>query len=119
IRLVDVSVHVPHLLDLEIAQTLRRYVRTGSLPAARGKLALEHLRQLDFVRHRHDLLLSRIWRLRHNLTAYDAVYLALAEVLGATLLTADRALAKVPTRVPIDLLEKDSSSFPLSPRHTR
>ncbi|MFQ5741829.1 MAG: type II toxin-antitoxin system VapC family toxin, partial [Acidobacteriota bacterium] len=52
IRLLEVSVHVPHLLDLEIAQTLRRYVRTERLPPARGKLALEHLLQLDFVRHR-------------------------------------------------------------------
>lgn len=92
----QVSLHAPHLLDLEVAQALRRYVREGSLGSERGRLALTHLAELDVVRYPHDVLLSRIWELRENLTAYDAAYVALAEALGAILLTCDGRIAGAP-----------------------
>lgn len=91
-----VSLHAPHLLDLEVAQALRRYVREGRLSAERGRMALTYLGELDIARYPHDVLLPRIWSLRHNLTAYDAAYVSLAEALGAVLLTCDGRLAAAP-----------------------
>lgn len=88
------SVHVPHLADIEVAQTLRRLVATKVISAAIAGEAVDELHNLTVVRHGHDLLLDRIWALRRNVTAYDAAYLALAEVLGATLVTCDRRLAR-------------------------
>jgi predicted nucleic acid-binding protein len=90
------SLHVPHLADVEVAQTLRRYVREGDLDAASGAEALEDLAALDLERHSHEPLLGRVWALRQNLTAYDAVYVALAEALDAKLLTCDSRLARAP-----------------------
>jgi predicted nucleic acid-binding protein len=90
------SLHAPHLIDVEVAQALRRYARTGQLDAVRAGEALEDLADLDIRRYAHDLLLPRIWELRANATAYDAAYLALAEILRAPLLTRDTALAAVP-----------------------
>jgi predicted nucleic acid-binding protein len=90
------SLHVPHLLDLEVLQALRRYVTTGSLSSERARLALDNLGDLGLVRHEHDVLLLRIWSLRENLTAYDAAYVALAEGLKAPLLTLDKRLASAP-----------------------
>ncbi len=90
------SLHAPHLIDLEIAQVLRRWERTGALAPPRGEEALEDLADLPLARYPHQLLLPRIWDLRANATAYDAAYLALAEALGATLVTRDAALASVP-----------------------
>jgi predicted nucleic acid-binding protein len=87
------SLHAPHLLDLEVAQVLRRYFLAGRLTTDRGSIALEYLSGLPLTRYPHDVLLPRIWELRHNVTAYDAAYLALAETLRAPLLTRDRALA--------------------------
>jgi predicted nucleic acid-binding protein len=90
------ALHVPHLADVEVAQALRRYVRDGELDAVSTAAALEDLRALDLERHAHEPLLDRIWALRQNLTAYDATYVALAEVLEATLLTCDGKLARAP-----------------------
>ena len=87
------TLHVPHLIDLEVAQVLRRYTRSGEIGARRAEEALNELADLPLIRYRHDVLLRRIWQLRHNVTAYDAAYLALAEVLDAPLLTRDKALA--------------------------
>jgi predicted nucleic acid-binding protein len=89
------TLHAPHLLDLEIAQVLRRYERAGDLSASRAGQAFDDLRDMTIVRYPHDFLLTRVWALRRNVTAYDAVYLALAEALGATLVTRDSALAAV------------------------
>lgn len=88
--------HVPHLFDLEIAHVLRRMVLAGETTPARGRAALDALVLLPLQRHAHTHLLERVWELRENVTAYDAVYVALAESLGATLLTADARLARAP-----------------------
>ena len=90
----DEGLHAPHLLDLEVAQVLRRYALSGALDEARGRAALDDLEDLGLVRHAHDLFLPRIWELRGRVTAYDAAYLALAEALPAPLLTLDRRLAR-------------------------
>lgn len=97
-RIADpaLGLHVPHLADVEVAQAFRRYARDGELDAADAAVALEDLRALDLQRHAHEPLLDRVWELRHNLSAYDAVYVALAEVLNTTLLTCDGRLARAP-----------------------
>jgi predicted nucleic acid-binding protein len=69
----------PHLLDLEVAQVLRRYVAAGKIDAARAAEALADFGDVRIARYPHDVLLPRIWELRRNCTAYDASYLALAE----------------------------------------
>ncbi len=91
-----VNLNAPHLVDLEVAQVLRRLERTRLVSAARVQLALEDFAALDLNRYPHDILLPRVWELRGNLSAYDASYVALAEALGATLLTADSRLAASP-----------------------
>lgn len=88
------TLHAPHLLDLEIAQVLRRYAMSGEIDGGRGLQALEDLADLPITRYPHGIFLPRIWQLRHNVTAYDAVYLSLAEALDAALLTRDAALAR-------------------------
>jgi predicted nucleic acid-binding protein len=87
------SLHAPELLDLEVVQALRRLVREGTLSASRAEAGIEDLLDLRITRYPHSLLLPRIWQLRHNLSAYDAAYVVLAEKLGATLLTRDAKLA--------------------------
>ena len=86
----------PYLLDVEVGQVLRRYVLRGEIPAARALSALEDLIALPVHRYPHAILLKRAFELRDNVTLYDAIYLALAEALGAPLLTRDAALAKAP-----------------------
>jgi len=88
------TLHAPHLLDLEVAQVLRRHARLGSIDARRGREALQDFADLGVERHPHDLFLARIWELRDSVSAYDAAYLALAEVIGAPLLTLDQKLAR-------------------------
>ena len=90
---VSESLHVPHLLDIEVAQVFRRYVREKIIPPQRGREALEDLDGLPLSRYPHDFLITRVWELRSSLTAYDAVYVALAEALDAPLLTCDRKVA--------------------------
>ena len=90
------TIAAPHLLDLEIMQVLRRFVRAGDLTAARAEEAIEDHRALGIARYPHTELLARVWQLRANCTAYDAVYIALAEALGAVLITCDVRLADVP-----------------------
>jgi predicted nucleic acid-binding protein len=87
------SLHAPHLLDVEVAQVLRRYVRERIIGAQRGQEALEDLADLPLSRYPHDFLIPRVWELRTTLTAYDAVYVALAELLDAPLLTCDGKIA--------------------------
>jgi len=91
------SLHAPHLIDLEIAQVLRRLVREGSISESRAGAAIDDLLALRITRYPHSVLLPGIWRCRKNLSAYDAVYVALAEEIGAPLLTRDRRLASAPS----------------------
>ena len=88
--------HSPHLLDVEVTQGLRRLVRSGEVTPARAAEAIADLVDLDLHRHSHLDLLTRAWRLRQNVTAYDAMYLALAEALDAPVITCDVPLAKAP-----------------------
>ncbi|MFQ5690770.1 MAG: type II toxin-antitoxin system VapC family toxin [Gemmatimonadota bacterium] len=90
------SLHAPHLLDVEVAQVVRRYWRTREVDALRGWQALEDLSRFPVERYAHEPLLARIWELRASAPAYDAVYLALSEALEAPLVTCDVALASVP-----------------------
>lgn len=90
------SLHAPHLLDVEAAQVLRRYVRDRAITAERGQEALEDLGDLALNRYPHDFLIPRVWELRATLTAYDAAYVALAELLDAPLLTCDSKIASAP-----------------------
>ena len=90
------TLHAPHLLDVEVTQTLRRYAAAGILAVARAEEALQDLRDLRIRRYPHLLFLRRVWELRDNLTSYDALYVALAETLDATLVTCDRKIASAP-----------------------
>ncbi len=92
------TVHAPAVLDLEVAQVLRRRHLGGDLSHLRANEAWFDFRSLVIERHFHQRLLGRIWELRHNLTAYDAAYLALAEMLNAPLLTRDGGLARIARR---------------------
>ena len=88
--------HSPHLADVEVTQGLRRLVRTGEVLPGRAAEVIADLADLDLHRHAHVDLLTRAWKLRENITAYDAVYVALAEALEAPLVTCDTPLAKAP-----------------------
>jgi predicted nucleic acid-binding protein len=87
------SLHAPHLIDLEVVQALRRLTRDGTITARRAEEGIEDLRALRLNRYPHFVFLPWIWQHRNNLTAYDACYVALAEQLGATLITRDAGLA--------------------------
>jgi predicted nucleic acid-binding protein len=90
------TLHAPHLLDVEVAQVVRRYAASNEIDVERGRMALVDLTDLPLHRYPHDFLLPRVWDLRNNLTAYDAMYVALAEALDAPLLTRDKRLAASP-----------------------
>ena len=90
------SLHAPHLLAVEVAQALRRYAGNGSIPPDAAAAALDDLATLDIAHYEHEPLLPRVWELRDNVTAYDAVYLALAESLDAPLVTFDSRLSAAP-----------------------
>lgn len=92
----DLTWHAPHLLDVEVAQVLRRYHLAGDITADRGREALQDFSNLPIVRYPHFLFLDRIWELRDDITAYDAAYVALAEALTAPLITRDARLAAAP-----------------------
>ena len=87
------TLHAPHLIDVEIAHAIRRYAISGQIKGDRGRAAFAILAALPLNRYPHGFLLPRIWDLRNNLTAYDAVYIALAETLQVPLITRDRRLA--------------------------
>jgi predicted nucleic acid-binding protein len=91
----DEATVAPHLLDVEVAQALRR-AASRDIGEGRASQALEDLADLPCQRFPHHVFLQRIWQLRASLSAYDAAYVALAEGVEATLITADRRLARAP-----------------------
>lgn len=93
-RLRGETLAAPDLIDLEVTSVLRGRVSGGHLEGRRGDLALEDLLALPMQRVPARRLVPRCWELRDNLTVYDAAYVALAEALDSTLLTADQRLAK-------------------------
>lgn len=97
-RLADptVSLHAPHLLAIEVSQVLRRFASSGTISSETAAECLDDLRGLDIAHYAHEPFLPRMWQFRENLTAYDAVYVTLAETLRAPLLTFDERLARVP-----------------------
>jgi predicted nucleic acid-binding protein len=98
--------HAPHLADVEVTQGLRRLVRAGEVSPGRAADAIADLADFDLHRHSHLDLLARAWRLRENITAYDAMYVALAEALDAPIVTCDAALARAPGhRAQAELIE--------------
>lgn len=92
----DDAVSAPHLMDVEVAQVLRRYVRLGDISPERAAAALDDLAALPIDRYPHTLLLPRIWGYCDNLTAYDATYLALADALDCRVVTRDARFASAP-----------------------
>jgi predicted nucleic acid-binding protein len=86
----------PELMDAEVAHVVRRHVLRGELASVAAEAALADLVTMRIERHSHLPLVQRAFELRDNATIYDALYLTLAEILGATLLTRDAALARVP-----------------------
>jgi predicted nucleic acid-binding protein len=100
------SLHAPHLIDIEVTQTLRRLVHLKEIRADRGKQALEDHVALNIKRAEHSVFLERVWVLRDSITAYDAIYVVLAEVLDVPLITCDAKLARSHGhRARIELLE--------------
>jgi predicted nucleic acid-binding protein len=100
------EVHIPHLFDVEVLYVLRRYSLRGDLSEEQSRLILNLLHDIKAVRYPHAPLASRIWELRENLSAYDAAYVALAEVLDAPLVTMDARLAQAPgIRAEVELYE--------------
>lgn len=116
-RIADpaIGLHVPHLADIEVAQALRRYAADADIHTNAATTALDDFRALDLQRHAHEPLLERVWELRKNLTAYDAVYVALAEVLDGILLTCDGKLSRAPGLVGrVELIERIRAQKPPS-----
>lgn len=105
-RLGDEELAAPHLIDSEVIHVLRGLVHRGVLNEEQGDLALDGFTQLTLTRFPADRLRPRMWALRHNLSGYDATYVALAETTDATaLLTTDARLASAPgPECPIELL---------------
>lgn len=104
-RLRGERLAAPHLLDLEVTSAWRHLAAAGELDGRRAGLALADLHGLRVDRVGHGTLLDRCWELRDNLTVYDAAYVALAELLEVTLVTADGKLSRTPgARCPIDVL---------------
>lgn len=101
----DDDLHVPHLLDVEVTAAMRRRVRLGHTDMVTAGAVVQDLVQLAALRWDHGPLLHRAWQLRDNVTTYDAVYVALAEALGAVLVTNDAKLAGAPgLRCPVEVL---------------
>lgn len=90
------DLHAPHLVDVEVTHALRRLVASGELSSDRASDARVDAADLLIMRYPHLALLERAWELRDNLTVYDAVYIALAELLQAPLVTCDARLAQAP-----------------------
>ena len=109
--LANEQLHAPHLIDSEVANGLRRRVAAQQLGADEGWNALDAFRRLGMTRYPVFALLDRVWQLRENLSACNASYVALAELLDCTLLTADARLSRAPgIRCPITLVPASQSN---------
>jgi predicted nucleic acid-binding protein len=105
--LAEEQVHVPHLIDPEVANALRRGVAASLIESGDAWAALDRWRRLGMSRYAIFHLLQRVWELRENLTVYDASYVALAESLGCALLTADVRLGRSPgLRCPVTVVPR-------------
>jgi len=108
-RLRGERLAAPHLIDLEVTSAWRRLVSTGNLDERRATLALADLDAMRIERAAHGPLLDRCWELRHNLTIYDAAYVALAELMATVLVTGDERLANAPgVSCDVDLIRPGS-----------
>lgn len=107
-RLLDADgINAPHLVDVEVLSALRRLVLSGDMTAGSAAEIKDDILALPFRRYPHAGLADRMWELRHNMTPYDACYVALSEVLDVPLVTSDGRLARSPGhRVPIELFER-------------
>lgn len=104
-RLRGEAIAAPDLLRIEVMSVVRRQTSAGALTVTQASLAIDDLLDLPVIIHPTVPLLRRAWVLRHNLTPYDACYVALAEALGCPLLTADVRLANAPgARCPIEVI---------------
>lgn len=88
------AIAVPHLLDVEVGQVLRRVVLRAEMSEDGVRRALDRLLSFPLRRFGHELLLARALEMRDNVTVYDGVFLALAEALKAPLLTSDARLSR-------------------------
>ena len=88
------ALHAPHLVDVEVLNAMRGLARRREVAPARAELALRDMLELRIERYPHGPLLARAWQLRDGVSAYDAMYVALAENLGAPLVTRDRKLGR-------------------------
>jgi len=96
-RLANASrIHAPHLIDVEFLNALRKLVRSGRMDLHRAGDVRQEFGDLAILRCPHEPLVDRAWQLRDNLSAYDAMFVALAELLDAPLVTSDRALSRAP-----------------------
>jgi predicted nucleic acid-binding protein len=116
-RLRGEALTAPELIDLEVVSVLRRQLAVGRLDARRARLALGDLVAIPVERVSHAPLLRRCWELRNGLTVYDAAYVALAEALGAPLVTADVRLARAPgVRCHVEVLSSTARGEPSAAR---
>lgn len=88
------TLHAPEVIYAEVLQAIRRYARTGQVAPDRGRTAIDDLIDLQLACYSHEPLLTRAWELRDVMSAYDAMYVALAEALDAPLVTRDGRLAR-------------------------
>ena len=99
------AAHAPHLLDVEVTSAVRRWVLAGRLPVEEARSSIRDLADLAITRHGHEPVLDRVLDLRDAVSAYDGTYLALAELLGATMVTGDRRLSRAPgVRCPVSVI---------------
>ena len=97
--------HAPHLLDVEVTSAVRRWVLDGRLGVEEARSSIRDLADLAITRHGHEPLLDRVLELRDAVSAYDGMYVALAELLGATMVTGDRRLSRAPgVRCPVSVI---------------
>ena len=105
--LAEEQLHAPHLVDSEVASGLRRHVASHRIAADDGWAALDAWRRLGLTRYAVHGLLQRVWELRENLSVYDAGYVALAESLGCSLVTADGRISRASgVRCPITVVPR-------------